>query len=115
MSLSIENYNEIAEFFIAEWTIRSESDLVKSYGSGCFVWNSDKDSITNSSGTFYTAEMLSNYFSTEMAKGLQTMISEADHEKEVVVGLIFRDKAIGLRLEKSAGKDVVEIVPPILH
>jgi len=115
MSLSVEKYKEIAEFFIAEWTRRSESDLVKSYGMGCFVWNSDKDSITNSSGMFYTAEMLPNYFSPEMAEGLQTMISEADHDKEVVVGLIFGDKAIGLRLQKSVGKDAVEIVPPIVH
>ena len=96
MSLSIEKYKEIAEFFIAEWTRRSESDLVKSHGMGCFVWNSDKDSITNSSGMFYTAEMLPNYFSPEMAKGLQTMISEADHDKEVVVGLILEDKVIEL-------------------
>jgi hypothetical protein len=37
MSLSIEKYKEIAEFFIAEWNRRSKSDIVKSHAMGCFV------------------------------------------------------------------------------
>jgi hypothetical protein len=115
MTLSTASYKEIAEFFIAEWTRRSESDLVKAHGKGCFVWDSEKDSKTNSSGMFYTAEMLPKYFPPEMALGLQQMIFDADHDKEVVVGLILGEKAVGLRLQKSDTSNAVEIVPPIVQ
>ena len=115
MSMSHDKYREVAGFFIAEWTRRSESSVVKAKGKGCFVWDSDQDTRVNSSGMFYTEEMLPRYFSPEMAKGLQQMISEADHSKEVVVGMIFGDKAVGLRLQKTTGKDAIEVVPPLFH
>jgi len=115
MILTSQNYREIVEFFIAEWTKRSDSSLVRSYGRGCFVWNSERDSKTNSSGMFYSMEMLPKYFSPEMAAGLQQMISEANHANEVIVGLIFGEKAVGLRLQKSNNKDAVEVVPAIFH
>ena len=95
MSLTPETYKEVTEFFIAGWTRRSESSIVKKHGKGCFVWDSEKDSKTNSSGMFYTSEMMPKYFSPEMATELQQMISEANHDKEVVVGLIFGEKAVG--------------------
>jgi pantothenate synthetase len=38
------------------------------------------------------------YFPGEMGEGLQTLIDEANHENEVVVFLVFGNKAIGLRL-----------------
>ncbi|MGV8074008.1 MAG: hypothetical protein AB2L11_05585 [Syntrophobacteraceae bacterium] len=115
MGLSTRKYKEIARFFIAEWTRRSESELAELKGKGCFVWDSDKDSQGNGSGEFYMGEMLSLYFPPETAKGLQEMIAEADHDSEVVVCLVFGDEAVGLRLRKSTGKDAIETVPPIVH
>ena len=64
---------------------------------------------------FYTKGMLLNYFDSEMANGLQQMIEQADHSCEVVVALIFDDKAIGLRLGKSESNEAKELVPPIIH
>ena len=114
MEFSLGNYKRIAEALIPEWTRRSRSQMVSSKGPGCFIWDSKKDGIQGT-GMFYTKEMVSNHVSGEMAIGLQQMIAQADHSAEVVVALIFDNKAIGLRLAKSQSNEAKELVPPIIH
>lgn len=64
---------------------------------------------------FYTRDMVPKYFDGEMATGLQQMIDQANHSLEVVVALIFDNKAIGLRLAKSESHEAKELMPPIIH
>ena len=59
-------------------------------------------------------DLVKNYFEGEMAKELEKMIDEANHELEVVVALVFEDKTIGLRLWKDGGQQEREVVPPIV-
>ena len=78
---SITNYQVIVEELIPEWTRRSRTKMVSSKGPGCFIWDSRKDGIRGT-GMFYMRDMVSNYFSGEMAQGLQQMIDEANHDSE---------------------------------
>ncbi|ROZ72090.1 hypothetical protein [Ramlibacter sp. WS9] len=114
MDFSIGNYHSIADSMISEWTRRSLAPMVASKGPGCFIWDAKKNGI-QSTGMFYTKDMVPKYFNGEMAIGLQQMIEEADHSSEVVVALIFDDKAMGLRLAKTDSNKAKELVPPIIH
>jgi len=71
--------------------------MVLPYGEGCFVWDSQIDGEIGSD-MFYYRDIVKQYFPGEMGEGLQTLIDEANHENEVVVFLVFGNKAIGLRL-----------------
>ena len=97
--LTYSNHKAIIKLFIGEWTKRSESDMVKSYGPGCFVWDSKKHGI-KSTGIFYALDMVPKYFQEDMVSDLQEMIKAADHESQLVVALIFDDKGVGYRLNK---------------
>lgn len=114
MHFSLANYREIANALIPEWSRRSRSEMVSSKGPGCFIWDSKRDGIQGS-GMFYMRDMIPEYLAGEMAVGLQQMIDQADQSQEVVVALIFDDKAIGLRLEKSESNQAKQLVPPIIH
>jgi hypothetical protein len=106
---------EIAKFFIDDWTRRSSSLLVKNETKGCFVWDLEIDAYCDSSGTFYSYEMVRDYFLPEMAKGLKKLIQEADHDKEVVAALVFEDEIIGMRLEKTAADGFMDTVTTKVH
>jgi hypothetical protein len=99
MELTYSNHESIIRLFIKEWTRRSESDMLKSYGPGCFVWNAKKDGIKGT-GMFYTLDMVPKYLQEDMASDLLEMIQDADHERQLVVALIFENKIVGYRLSK---------------
>jgi len=114
MTFTLDKYLDVVKLYIEEWTRRSTSPMLLEAGKGCFIWDSVKDG-ERGSGWFYTKEMLSDHFSGEMVKGLERMIDEANHERELVVALIFGKKVQGLRLGKlGAGEDKEEIVPSLL-
>jgi hypothetical protein len=99
MTYTIDNYLDVVKLFIEEWTRRSKSQRLLKAGKGCFIWDSTSDG-ERGSGCFYTKEMVSEHFPVEMAKGLERMIDEANHERELVVALIFGRKVQRLRLGK---------------
>ncbi len=114
MTFTIDNYLDVVKLYIEEWTRRSTSQLLLEAGKGCFIWDSAKDG-ERGSGWFYTKEMVSDYFSGEMGEGLEKMIDEANHERELVVALIFGEKIQGLRLGKlGAVEGNGGIVSPLL-
>jgi hypothetical protein len=99
MEITLDNYQEAIKRYINDWTWRSTAPMVLPYGKGCFVWDSQIDG-ENGSGMFYYRDIVKKYFPGEMGEGLLNLIDEANHENEVVVALVFENKAIGLRLLK---------------
>jgi hypothetical protein len=99
MEITLDNYQEVIKHYINDWTKRSTAPMVLSYGKGCFVWDSQNDG-ENGSGMFYYRDIVKKYFPGEMGEGLQKLIDEANHENEVVVALVFENKAVGIRLLK---------------
>lgn len=99
MNFAIDNYLDVVNLYIEEWTCSSTSTMLLETGKGCFIWDSVKDG-ERGGGRFYTKEMVSNHFSGEICDGLEKMIDEANHERELVVALIFGDKIQGLLLGK---------------
>jgi hypothetical protein len=99
MEITLDNYQEVIKYYINDWTKRSTAPMVLSYGKGCFVWDSQNDG-ENGSGMFYYRDIVKKYFTGEMGEGLQKLIDEANHENEVVVALVFENKAVGIRLLK---------------
>jgi hypothetical protein len=95
MELTYSNHESIIRLFIKEWTRRSESDMLKSYGPGCFVWNAKKDGIKGT-GMFYTLDMVPKYLQEDMASDLLEMIQDADHEGSWLLHLFLRIKSLGI-------------------
>ena len=82
-------------------------------GKGCFIWDFEKDK-DGGRGIFCMRDIVKNYFEGEIAKELEKMIDEANHELEVVVALVFGKKTIGMRLWKEGSQQEGEVVPPIV-
>jgi hypothetical protein len=108
MEITIDNYQEVIKHYINDWTWRSTAPTVLSFGKGCFVWDSQKDG-ENGSGMFYFRDLVKKYFPGEMGDGLQTLIDQANHDNEVVVALVYGNKAIGLRLLKYRSESENEV------
>jgi hypothetical protein len=110
MPLKSADYLKLIEIHLEEWTRKSTSEKIVPQGPGCFVWHYEEDKKYESSGMFYTRDMVPKHFSGEMAARLGEIIEEADHEHEVVVGCIFEDKSMVLRLRKKGHQEIVRSI-----
>lgn len=109
MKYSQSNLESIVKINIGEWSRRSHSELLLSKAKGCFVYYLDTDKQSNSSGMFYTYDIIPNHFGGLTASKLQKMIQESNHEKEIVVALFFVDRIMIGRLPKIENREDTEV------
>lgn len=114
MAFTSANYMALVNLYWETWTERSMSEMIQEAGKGCFVWDYREDQSPNEkherSGWFRSKDEVAKEFTGVLADCLIQMIDEADHEHEIVVGLVFEDKGIALRLWKTGHEKIVRAI-----
>ena len=93
---------DIASYWRRSWSDRSRSDMVLKLGPGFFLWRANADG-NKGSGMFYKEDIVGSVVADkDMADSIANLINETNHEKFVVVVLVFENenRATCLEVEK---------------
>ena len=101
----IEAAQKVIDENLAEWVRRSNTETLKPYQPGCFIWDIRQPS---SSGMYYTREMLPDYYGPMMVWVLDKMFDKADLEKEIIAVVILSHCPDGFRICKETGEVLEE-------